>query len=160
MLANAIPIVGQDPSILAGAMRSVRAAFCTDVSMFGHAIGNAHALVGGAHSKFTSLSFPVKSERVVACLRISEISLGLSILIPRPLPFLIYFSPTSFDFPLYASTLPSVRGYTIARCLFHLRTRALRFLKDFSLTSFYFPFFVFTLPSVRGYTPLYASTLG
>ena len=36
----------------------------------------------------------------------------------RPLLSLIYFSPISFYFPLYTSTLPSVRGYTLARCYF------------------------------------------
>ena len=34
------------------------------------------------------------------------------------LQFLIYFSYPSSCFPLYASTLPAIRGYTLARCYF------------------------------------------
>ena len=33
-------------------------------------------------------------------------------------PFLMNFFSSSFHSPLYVSTLPSVRGYTIARCYF------------------------------------------
>ena len=36
----------------------------------------------------------------------------------RPLPFLMYSSSSFFHSPIYASTLPSARGYTLARCHF------------------------------------------
>ena len=36
----------------------------------------------------------------------------------RQFPFLIYLPSSSFCFPLYGSSLPSVRGYTRGRCYF------------------------------------------
>ena len=53
---------------------------------------------------------------------------------------------------LYASTLPSVRGYTLARC----QSSAARALFHFSYIClplhFLSPLYAFHLPSVRGYT--------
>ena len=44
---------------------------------------------------------------------------------PPSISHIIDFSSNSFYFPLYASTLPSARGYTLARCCFHPRGRPL-----------------------------------
>ena len=68
------------------------------------------------------------------CFSISHISLSL------------FF----FFFPLYASTLPSVRGYTLARCCFSFARVRFPFPRCYS--PFCFPLHVSTLPSVRGYT--------
>ena len=70
--------------------------------------------------------------------------------------------PLLLFLPLYASTLPSVGGYTLARCCVSFARVRFPFLRSYSQSSsFFFALYASTLPSVRGYTlaPSYTLSL-